>query len=277
MTKLRVTLIDVGWGDSILLEAQGPGPHMHYGLIDSNDTQTLRSSYVFLKRLFEREGIDIENARPIFDFVLLSHAHADHAQGLKAAMRAFGTKDFWYPKSLTWASCADLIRYANRSSRVARHQALDETNVLPQFGTVTMKVLSPERDDIDDRNENNNSVVLALEVGDVSFVLTGDAEKEVWEKIASEIPANTLFFKVPHHGSENGTLDDASNPVWLDDCPQEAVLGISSHVRPFDHPDEEVVNLFDARQRTYYRTDRHYHVSFETDGHTVSVKYSHEE
>ena len=32
--------------------------------------------------------------KPIFDFVMLSHAHADHAQGLKSLMRSFGTKNF---------------------------------------------------------------------------------------------------------------------------------------------------------------------------------------
>ena len=58
-------------------------------------------------------------------------------------------------------------------------------------------------------NENDNSVVLASPhaLGNVSFVLTGDAEADgVWTQIANRIPSNTRFFKVPHHGSDNGVF-----------------------------------------------------------------------
>lgn len=56
MASLRVTVIDVGWGDSLLLEADNSsGPY--YALIDSNDTSTLRSSYIYVKRFFEKRKL----------------------------------------------------------------------------------------------------------------------------------------------------------------------------------------------------------------------------
>jgi competence protein ComEC len=274
MATLRVTLIDVGWGDSIFIEATTGASRPRYALVDSNDTETLRCSYIFLKRHFEKAELDIGAEKPIFDFVLLSHAHADHAQGLKALMREFGTENFWYPKSLQWASHASLIRYANRSSNVQRHQAIDQTYVMPRLGDVELEVLWPRRDDMQP-DENNNSIVLRLQLDDVSFLLTGDAEKEVWADVAERIPSDTRFFKVPHHGSKNGTLDDDGLPVWLNECPSEAKLGISAHIRPFRHPDEEVIALL--RDRKPYRTDQHYHVTFETDGQHVWTQYSHDD
>lgn len=96
--RLAATLIDVGWGDSILLESEDENGELHLGLIDSNDTVYLRSTYIFLKRYFDRISEKISGKSRLFDFVILSHAHLDHGQGLKAIMKEFGTENFWYPQ-----------------------------------------------------------------------------------------------------------------------------------------------------------------------------------
>jgi competence protein ComEC len=276
MGTLKATLIDVGWGDSILIEYEDDQSNSHYALIDSNDTDTLRSSYIFLKRYFERKGIEIDERKPVFSFVLLTHAHADHGQGLKAILRAFGSRQFWYPKSLDWSSMADLIRFSNMSPSVEHHQSIDDTKILPSFGDVSLEVMWPHYGEIDQVSENNNSVVLSLRHGYVSFILTGDAEEKVWKRIATRIPPDTHFFKVPHHGSNQGTFGPRKKTPWFDHCPQHAKLGISSHIRPFYHPDKEVIGLFESHSREYYRTDEHYHITFMTDGNTTWVKYSHQ-
>jgi competence protein ComEC len=276
-SELRVTMIDVGWGDSILVEAIDSHGSPYYGLVDSNDTTTLRSSYIFLKRFFERKGLSIPTSQPHFTWLLLTHAHTDHGQGLKKVMKDYGTTQFWYPKTNSHAVFfSDLLRYAQRSQRVVHHQAVDETKIIPPgfFGDVKMQVLWPPYNQIDD-NENNNSVVLALTLGNVCFMLTGDAEIEVWNSIADRIPLNTKFFKVPHHGSDNGMFDSNHQTPWLDQLDPGVKLAISSHIRPFEHPDVDVVNELDNRHMDYYRTDKHYHITFETQGEHVSVKYSH--
>jgi len=274
MSTLKVTLIDVGWGDSIFLESIDENEQHHYALIDSNDTSTLRSSHIFLKRHFEKKGISVPSPSRLFSWVMLSHIHADHGQGLQRILKDYGSENFWYPKSNSNPIFfSKLQRYSNRYSRVNEHQAIDNKMEPPDFGDVEINVLWPKEDQIDE-NENNNSIVISLTLGDVSFVLTGDAEIEVWNEIHNEIPANTRFFKVPHHGSSNGVFDGANTP-WLDSLPPEAVLGISSHIRPFSHPSPEVVAKFDSKGREYYRTDKHYHLTYATDGADVKVKYSH--
>src|SRR6266550_5654834 len=276
MSLLRVTLIDVGWGDSLLLETQDGAGQWQYALIDSNDTSTLRSSHIFLKRFFERRAaesgaqFDLPSRHAVFDWVLLTHAHADHGQGLKRILRDFGTRRLLYPKSAsTSAFFTGLIRYARTSSKVEHHQAIDSTKIFSGFGDVAIDILWPPRDLLP-ANENNNSVVLTLTLQNVSFVLTGDAEADVWTKIAKRIPAETLFFKVPHHGSANATFDAGGGTPWLSQISNSAHLAISSHVRPFRHPDQDVVKLLDARGQTYYRTDQHYHITVETDGQVLS-------
>lgn len=275
MSKLKVTLIDVGWGDSILVESQDNTGKDCYGLIDSNDTQNYRSSFIFLKRHFEKKKVKLPDDKPVFEFVILSHAHSDHGQGLKRIMREFGTKNFWYPKSLEWSSLSELIRYANLSSNVVHHQSIDDTKINAKIGDIDMNILWPPHDvdKIDPNNENNNSIVTVLPLNQVSFVLSGDAEEKVWEQIYQKLPQNKVFFKVPHHGSVNGT--SGSNRGWFKNCPRSALLGISSHVRPFSHPDQQVIDIFKANNQQYYRTDEHYHITYQTDGNTIEVKYSH--
>jgi beta-lactamase superfamily II metal-dependent hydrolase len=128
-----------------------------------------------------------------------------------------------------------------------------------------------------DANENDNSVVLTLKYGNSSAVLTGDAEEVVWNAVKTSIPQDTAFFKVPHHGSRNGSLDAQGQPTWLPSCPAAASLGISCMYRKdYKHPHESVLTAFSDNNRQYYRTDEHYHLTVSLDGtNPPDVKYSH--
>lgn len=274
MAVLRIIMLDVGWGDSILIESEDEQGNSYFGLVDSNDTSSNRFTLNFLKRRFKTRGIDYRNNKPLFEFVMLSHAHTDHGQGLKAVIKEFGTRELWYSKSSSWSSLIELLSYARRSNNVGRQQALDDSRSLPGLGNVALDVLWPKYQQAVEADENNNSVVMTLSLGDISFLLSGDAEKEVWREIAADIPGNTRFFKVPHHGSINGSFD-GDNPAWLDNCPDAAVLGISCHVGRYDHPHDQVIRLFEDEGREYLRTDKNYHLVFETNGSTINTYYHH--
>lgn len=274
MEKLRVIILDVGWGDSILIESEDNQGELHFAVVDSNDTSKNQFTLNFLKRRLQTLGIDYRNKKPFLDFVLLTHGHADHGQGLKAIMQEFGTKQFWYSKSINWSSMGYLLSFARRSSNVRHHQAIDNSRKLPDFGGVKLDVIWPIDGNQSEKDENNNSVVMKLNLENTTFFLTGDAEKEVWQQVANQIPSNTSFFKVPHHGSVNGSFDD-NKPAWLNQCPQSAVLGISCHVGRFGHPHQKVIDLFDNQNRDYLRTDLHYHLTFETNGHRTEKFYHH--
>ena len=51
MGKLNITLIDVGWGDSIFIEHEDDAGNHYYGLIDSNDSKEIKSTRIFIERL----------------------------------------------------------------------------------------------------------------------------------------------------------------------------------------------------------------------------------
>ncbi len=275
MSRLTVTLIDVGWGDSILIESLDNLGIKRFALVDSNDNAEMRSSYIFLRRYFEKIGMKVEAAnKPFFEFVMLSHAHTDHGRGLKAIMQEFGTSNFLYPMFHEPGICAELLRFSARSTNVTNFQSVDDTDAIT-LGDAVITFLWPRHGDppLTD-TENNNSVVMRLRLGNDSMILNGDAEKEVWRQIQANIPADTKFFKVPHHGSVNGTFD-GQNPAWLNNCPAGAWLGISSHVTPFPHPHQQVIDLFESNNRSCLRTDKSYHLSFYTEGNGITPVYSH--
>lgn len=280
MRRLTATIIDVGWGDSILIEAEEKGRSL-FGLIDSNDTTYELSSYLFLKRFFERRRIDTK-AGPTFEFVLLTHGHADHASGLPLIIRKFGAKRFLYSQGSVHPILAQILRYQSRpNSRLKHSQAVDDATDLSKlgFGSVSLDILWPPQS-FADGDQNDHSVVLAAMFDKVTFVFTGDATAKVWPQIVKRLPATVRIFQVPHHGAHNGTFAANGTTPWLSHignlgAPVRAV--ISSHTRPFEHPDAAVINVLAGSKPPVenFRTDKHYHITVSTDGADTSVSYSH--
>jgi len=285
MSYLKVTLIDVGWGDSILIEASDKnGSRPRFALIDANDSEhnNYLPSWTFLRKHFGSRENEFDTRKPFFDFIMLSHDHADHGSGLMRVMKKYGTNKFWYSKSRIRRGSVlpDLIAYVNNGRVQISHQAIDNGINIGKLGDIDMDVMWPQPDQIDP-NPNNNSIVLSLKVHNTTFLLTGDAEGRVWDQIASDIPDNISFLKVPHHGSENGTIYHRGTP-WvdrLDDIQPPTHLGISCHPNfpgRYKFPNTNVLKRFDERPYPCYRTDMHYHITFTADFSGVRVKYSHE-
>lgn len=282
MSHLHVTLIDVGWGDSLLLEvSQAGSPRPRFALIDSNDNadRDYWPAYNFLRKHFGLR--DIDTTKPFFDFVMLTHDHSDHGSGLKRIMKEYGTRNFWYPRVKVEDSVvvANLQAYANHPSVNIHHQAVDSNTELGKFGDANMDILWPFPNQIDN-NPNNNSIVLSLTLNGMSILLTGDAEGKVWQQIGGQIPPNIVAFKVPHHGSKNGTIHNNTFP-WvepLDAAATRAHLGISCHPtfpNRFNFPDRDVIARFEQSHFEYCRTDMHYHITYVVDENGFKVRYSH--
>jgi competence protein ComEC len=287
MSELRVTLIDVGWGDSILIEASDTGgSRPRFALVDSNDNaeKDYWPSYNFLRKHFGLREDEFTVAKPFFDFVMVTHDHSDHGTGLKRIMQKYGTLNFWHPRVTEDESVVvtSLQAYTRHHMVQIPNEAIDTQTDTYSLGDVEISFLWPPPGQIDN-NPNNNSIVMSLRLGQAVMLLTGDAEGEVWDQIAANIPADTRVFKVPHHGSRNGTIHHGQTP-WIDQVPglnQAPLLGISCHPNfpnRYDFPHQDVLSELDDAQLTYYRTDMDYHLTFiydDTAGGGVQVKYSH--
>lgn len=275
MAQLSITFIDVGWGDSILLEAVDDQGRHHFGLVDSNDTSSSPSSRLFLRRHLERYEASDPYPRPypLFTFVVASHAHADHVAGLQAIIRQFGTDRILTPRfdRGNGAALSRLLEWAKRATRdgvpvATRHRYLDSSSAPFWLGPVRVRVLWPpppfpdpaappgsarEEPPHDAWNENNNSTVLCLELGSVSMVLTGDCEASNWLRAGPgtpwpiALPASGLkLVQVPHHGARNGLFTASGAKPLFEQIAELAkaddtvapVIAVSCHPVPHGHP-----------------------------------------
>ena len=104
-----------------------------------------------------------------------------------------------------------------------KYQVVRAGDRLP-FGRLSFKVLAPQAV-IEDIGHNNNSVVLRLDVGSVSFLFTGDAQHmEEQFMMDAGAPLKATILKVGHHGAAS-----ASSPAFLEAVDPE--VAIYSRVR----------------------------------------------
>jgi competence protein ComEC len=113
---------------------------------------------------------------------------------------------------------------------------------------------------------NNTSIVLKLTYGDVSFLFTGDAEREEEAEILEagyDLSATVL--KVGHHGSETST----SYPYLREIMPQYAVISCGTG-NSYGHPREETLSKLRDADVTLFRTDLQGTITATSDGKTVT-------
>jgi beta-lactamase superfamily II metal-dependent hydrolase len=270
MSKLDVTLIDVGHGDCIFIEAEDANGVKEFALIDCPDSEKLRPGLLFVKRRIERlHPVRALRPSPLFKFVLMTHAHKDHCLGLHRMMYEFGTNWFLHGRSATITPAAHVFKFARRSPQVGGIQQIDSVSPCPvtAIGAASLSVLHPDTSAAVP-NENDNSVVIALQESGVTIVLTGDVETGAWGAIT--LPGSTKAFKAPHHGAASGTLRAGASP-WIP-LLAGVDIGVSCHTVPHGHPDAPAVAAMALAGHKVYRTDEHGDITFSLHAGTVTVK-----
>jgi competence protein ComEC len=115
---------------------------------------------------------------------------------------------------------------------------------------------------------NNASIVLRLTYGEISVLLTGDAEteEEAW-MIAQGSALDAQILKVSHHGSNT-----ASSAAFLDRVRPEVALISCSADNQYGHPHREILDRLSDYGADVYRTDQDGTIEVITDGTTYWVQ-----
>jgi competence protein ComEC len=109
-------------------------------------------------------------------------------------------------------------------------------------------------------DSNNNSVILRLEYGRFSALLTGDVQWEAEELLlASGQALDSLVLKVPHHGADTSLTVPFLEAVG----PKLAIISVGAD-NTFGHPAE--VTLEKLEEIPTYRTDLDGSIEMVTDG-----------
>jgi competence protein ComEC len=137
---------------------------------------------------------------------------------------------------------------------------------------IIIDVLNPQKTYFEGTGTDidNNSIVLNVAFGEISFLLTGDMGKYAELELIKDrlIPQSTLL-KVGHHGSNSSTSTE-----FLNVCrPQIAVISVGED-NEYGHPDIEVMDRLTeiVGNINIYRTDRNGTLEFITDGSRLWLK-----
>lgn len=247
-SSFKVHFIDVGQGDAALILCDDKSM-----LIDGGKSSASNIIYTYLKK----QGISY------LDYLVCSHADADHVGGLSGALSAVPVGTVYAPKTE-----ADTEAYQNFKRKVLE-QNLEiqhpEHGSSFEFGSSTVKVLAPVYENADDRN--NTSIVLKIIYGDTSFLFTGDAEDESEKAmIAQGYDLSATVLKVSHHGSAGAT----SYRFLREVLPEYAVISVGKD-NTYGHPTEKVLSLLRDADAKVFRTDKQGDIIAESDGKTVKI------
>jgi competence protein ComEC len=255
---LRLTMLDVGQGDALLVQF----PAGHTLLVDAGaSSETFDVGDRVVTPALWALGVRS------LDWLAITHADLDHVGGAASVAETFGARELWEGVPVP----SDARRASLKAAVVARGGAWRELRRGDRLtiGTVDLDVLHPPDPDWErQRVRNDDSVVLRLRYGDVEMLLTGDIGAAIEATLGtgdSRPPLRVL--KVAHHGSRSSSGRD-----FVSGYDPVVALVSAGRRNVFGHPAPEVLARLSGVHARAWRTDRDGAVSLETDGRDLRVR-----
>jgi competence protein ComEC len=257
--RLDAVFFDVGQGDAALLSF----PNGRHVLVDAG----LRDPYSDWGERVVVPHLRRYGVRRL-DALVLTHPHADHVGGARAVMEAVPVGRLVHAgpeeDSELWRS----LLYVADSLGVPQ-RVVSSGDTLALDPSVRLRVLAPEGPPPPWLDPNEGSVVLRVEHGATSFLLTGDAEAGTEAALAARYGgalASTVV-KVGHHGSRTSSTEPfvaaASDPSTA-----FAVVSVGRRNR-YGLPDEEPLARWAAAGAAVLQTAEEGAVWLRSDGREV--------
>lgn len=240
----QIRVLDVGAGDAILVRSDD-----RWILVDTG----METQQDYLVRSLRRCGVKR------LDYLILTHAHSDHAGSLERVLEEFRPEAVLTGKSCDISDFNDPVRFACLKAGIMLIGA--ETGDVYRAGKLTIEVLS---DGSMFPDGNNRSLVVRMRCGDITMLLMGDAESRVERHLlTSGTDLHADWLKIAHHGSRSATSQDFLDAVK----PRFAAISCGRS----NAPDEEVLQRLRDSGVAYARTDLHGELLFYTDGITCGM------
>ncbi|MCC6543823.1 MAG: DNA internalization-related competence protein ComEC/Rec2 [Nitrospirae bacterium] len=242
---MRVTFLDVGQGDSAIIEFPG----RKFMVVDGGGTfsDTFDIGRAVVAPYLWNKGI-----RSI-DYMVLSHPQRDHVGGLIYLLDQFHVSEVW---SNGITSPATYLFDRRIREKGIRHLKVNNNMEQKTIGGCSVQILNPPPDISGFQTENSRlindlSVVMKITCNDNSILLTGDIEKEQIRKMdAGRTILRSNIIKVPHHGARGSVDSNFISYVR----PDIAVIS-AGYQNSYHHPSAEAISLYKRAGTAIYRTD----------------------
>lgn len=245
-TLLKVTYIDVGQGDSILLQSGEESM-----LIDSGERQYADAVMDCLE----------ENDINTLTYAVVTHPHSDHCGAMDEILNVYSADNFMCTNAPSDSKVWQDVLSEVKSKRIKTITASAGQSF--DFGNTKVDIFSPIKNDYDDLNDW--SIVMKVTCSKVSFLFTGDAEKLVeYQMMDKGYNLSSTVLKLGHHGSSTSTCEEFLYTV----NPSYAVISCGKD-NEYGHPHDETIELLKHYGVTYFQTDKLSSIVAETDGERV--------
>lgn len=245
--RLHVSFLDVGQGDSILIES----PSGHQILVDGGPGSAAVTSALGEALPFWDRSLDL---------VVLTHPQEDHLAGLIGVVERYQVGLLIDSGEECATDTCGRFWELVEEREIPYHRA--EAGMRVELGDgVLIEILHPPQELLAGTGSdvNNNSVVLKVTMGRASLLLTGDIEEEGERALlASGQPLKSLVLKAPHHGS----AASLTPPFLREVSPQLVIISVGEN--KFGHPAPETLAKLSGL--TTLRTDEEGTIEVVTDG-----------
>ena len=251
LADLEAFFLDVGQGDCTVILCDGEAM-----IIDGGPASASDLVYAFL-----RDTLEVKELK----YVVSTHPHEDHLSGLNAVLNAVPT-DLVLSPVTEWNT-----KRFERFMKYARKQGAPV--VVPEAGdryslggaVVTVLQCWPEAVAWRENDVNDMSIMIRVDYGKTSLIVTGDAEEaSEYMVLDSGLPLKADVLRVGHHGSTYST----SAPFLKAVSPAYAVISCGEGNSYF-HPHRRVLNALKKAGVTLFRTDLQGTVRMASDGERI--------
>lgn len=231
MDECRVTALDVGQGQAILLQSEG-----RTFLIDCGGDRAMESADIAAQTVLS-QGIDH------LDGIILTHYDADHAGGVPYLLSRLDADAVFLPDIEDAAAIGNEIR-----DRTKGHTITVSEDILLHYGNTTITIFAPEL-----RNFGNESSLCVLfQTENCDILITGD-RGELGEMLLlhrADLPELELLI-AGHHGSRYATGEQ----LLTDTSPEYVFISAGRNNR-YGHPSPVLLRRLEAFGCTVFRTDQ---------------------
>ena len=267
--RLTVDFLDVGQGDSALITF----PDGATMLVDGGGQLSYQESENDFEPDRRRIGESVvseflwEKGYSRVDYLVATHADADHVQGLVDVAKNFDIG------SMVIGSFAEGDPDFDALLQVAFTRGISVGTIrrgdILTIGGATIHVLHPTSDTPVSTSSNDSSIVFDVRHGSRSFLFTGDIERTTEADLVSRdvIGRGRDVTKVPHHGSRTSSTSEFVSRVDAG----IAVISVGRRSR-FGHPHPEVVSRWINAGAKVMKTGDRGTITISTNGEDLRLQ-----
>lgn len=255
-SKLKVTFLDVGHGDSIFFEFPNNGNL----LVDCGSGGSLDQGRSTIAPFLRSKGVNT------LDAILITHPHLDHYGGLRYLLNEFKVKRLFDNGDRTSQDYETIFKDISLT-----RQILKAGDQIIGFGEAKLDILYPYQSVLEDSmiGPNDQSIVFKLSYDQFSLLMTGDIEEKALSQLKClKEKLKSKILKIPHHGS----YENKAGEEFVTHAQPEAAIISESENNYYKLPSPFTLNFLKIFGAHIYQTGFFGAIECATDGKGYEIK-----